>query len=254
LPTRDTAPNGSPCWIDLWTSDVDGSRHFYAELLGWEAAEPSPEFGGYWMFLRDGVPVAGGMGPMGGDAPDNRWKPYLATADCTATLQAVERNGGMVRSPAMPVADLGVQAVFTDPAGASFGIWQAGTFPGFTVLGEHGAPSWFELHTSDYAGALDFYRACFNWVTDVISDTDEMRYSAVRDDGDGQVAGVVDEGARGTASEWQVYWHVDDVDAAITTCERLGGTTLLPANDTPYGRLAGLADPSGARFNLRSTP
>ena len=53
-----------PCWADLWTSDVERSRAFYAELFGWEALPPSPEFGGYFMFARDGVPVAGGMGPM----------------------------------------------------------------------------------------------------------------------------------------------------------------------------------------------
>lgn len=253
LPTRDSAPHGSPCWIDLWTTDVDGSRQFYAELFGWEAAEPSPEFGGYWMFLREGIPVAGGMGPMGDATPDNRWKPYLATDDCTKTLETIDRNGGTVQSPAMPVADLGVQAVITDPTGASFGIWQPGTFPGFTVLEEHGAPSWFELHTSNYALALGFYRACFNWQTDTVSDTGEMRYTTVRDGGDGQVAGVVDDAARGTGSEWQVYWHVDDVDAAVATCERLGGSTLFPGNDTPYGRLAGLADPSGTSFNVRST-
>lgn len=34
MPTRDSAPIGSPCWADLWTSDVDDSRKFYAELFG----------------------------------------------------------------------------------------------------------------------------------------------------------------------------------------------------------------------------
>ena len=64
MPTRDHAPLGSPCWTDLWTSDVEGSRRFYSELLGWEAQEPSPEFGGYFMFTRNGAPVAGRNSPM----------------------------------------------------------------------------------------------------------------------------------------------------------------------------------------------
>jgi hypothetical protein len=62
MTTRDRAPIGSPCWVDLWTSDVEGSRTFNTELFGWEAQEPSPEFGGYFMFIRNGVPVAGAMG------------------------------------------------------------------------------------------------------------------------------------------------------------------------------------------------
>jgi predicted enzyme related to lactoylglutathione lyase len=40
--------------MDLWTSDVEGSRQFYSDLFGWFAAEPSEEFAGYWMFLREG--------------------------------------------------------------------------------------------------------------------------------------------------------------------------------------------------------
>ena len=57
MTTRDSAPIGAPCWADLWTSDVEGSRRFYSELFGWEANEPSPEFGGYFMFTRNGVPT-----------------------------------------------------------------------------------------------------------------------------------------------------------------------------------------------------
>jgi predicted enzyme related to lactoylglutathione lyase len=55
MSSRDHAPLGSPCWADLWTSDVDGSRAFYSEIFGWEAQEADPEFGGYFMFTRDGV-------------------------------------------------------------------------------------------------------------------------------------------------------------------------------------------------------
>ena len=33
MTTRDHAPIGSPCWVDLWTSDVDGSRAFYSERV-----------------------------------------------------------------------------------------------------------------------------------------------------------------------------------------------------------------------------
>ena len=65
--------------------------------------------------------------------------------------------------------------------GASLGAWQAGTFAGFTVLSEHGTPSWFELHTRDHAAAVEFYRTVFSWETDIVSDTDEFRYSTMRD-------------------------------------------------------------------------
>ncbi|HLX89866.1 MAG TPA: VOC family protein, partial [Acidimicrobiales bacterium] len=91
MPTRHSAPIGAPCWTDLSTPDVEASRRFYSELFGWEAAEPSAEFGGYFMFLRNGVPVAGGMGPMGDDGfAANAWQVHLATDDITKTAEAVE--------------------------------------------------------------------------------------------------------------------------------------------------------------------
>jgi predicted enzyme related to lactoylglutathione lyase len=256
MTSRDTAPAGAPCWVDLWTSDVDGSRRFYAELFGWEAQAPSAEFGGYFMFTRNGIPVAGAMGGMPGMPAQDVWKPYLATDDITKTLDAAERDGAHVVGSAMDVADLGRQGVIVDPTGATVGVWQPGTFQGFTVLDEHGAPSWFELFTRDHARALDFYRSVFRWDTDVVSDTDEFRYATVRNPaGAGEVAGVMDAGGflrEGVPAHWSVYWHVDDIDGTAAAAARLGGAVVMGPETTPYGRLATVADPAGAQFKLRT--
>jgi predicted enzyme related to lactoylglutathione lyase len=256
---RDRAPLGAPCWADLWTSDVEGSRAFYAELFGWEAQEPSPEFGGYFMFTRQGVPVAGGMGDMGEDMrADNSWKIYLNTDDIDKTLVAATSAGAQVVVPAMAVADLGLQAVLVDPTGATLGAWQPGTFPGFTVLEEHGAPSWCELFTRDFSTSLDFYRSVFHWEADLQGDTDEFRYATMRNpDADGELAGVMDASGflpSGAPAQWSIYFDVDDADAAIAKLTSLGGSVVMAAEDTPYGRLAAVADPSGAVFKLRTAP
>jgi uncharacterized protein len=259
MTTRTRAPIGSPCWADLWTSDIEGSRAFYGELFGWEAQAPDPEFGGYFIFNRDGVEIAGCMGDMGDDMPANdTWKVYLATDDITETLEAAAAGGAEIIAPAMAVGDLGLQAVLIDPTGAHLGAWEARAFPGFTVLGEHGAPSWFELHTGDYAGALDFYRGVFHWQIDTVGDTDEFRYSTMQDpDSDDPLAGIMDAGGflpDGATPYWTVYWEVDDVDSSITTLKALGGSVVADAQDTPYGRMATAADPAGAVFRLRTGP
>ena len=49
---------------------------------------------------------------------------------------------------------------------------------------------------------------------------------------------------------WGVYFKVSDTDAALERATALGGTVTQPAYDTPYGRLAEVADPTGARFKL----
>jgi hypothetical protein len=258
MTTRDQAPLGSPCWADLWTSDVEGSRSFYSELFGWKAEEPSPEFGGYFMFTRDGVPVAGGMGAMGDMAANDTWKVYLNTDDIDRTVGSAQAAGAVVTAPAMPVADLGTQAVLVDPTGAELGAWQPGTFPGFTVLDEHGAPSWFELFTREYAAAIDFYHSVFRWETDAVGDTDEFRYSTMRDPGGGgELAGLMDAGAilaEGVPAHWSIYWEVDDIDATIAKLTALGGSVVAGAQDTPYGRTATVGDPAGAMFKLRTGP
>ena len=58
--------------------------------------------------------------------------------------------------------------MLVDPSGAAHGMWEPKSFQGFTVLNEPGAPSWFELMTRDYEGALSFYRTVYRWETDVV--------------------------------------------------------------------------------------
>ena len=254
MPIREHAPNGSPCWADLWTSDVDGSRKFYAELFGWVAEEPSPEFGGYFMWTRNGIPVAGGMGDMSEEMrADDAWKIYLSTDDIDNTAAEAAAAGAQVQSPAMAVADLGSQIVLTDPTGATLGAWQPGTFPGFTVLNEPGAPSWFELHTRDHAAAVAFYGSVFHCEAESVADTDEFRYTMLRGPSGEQLAGIIDASnflPEGAPPCWTIYWQVEDVNAAVAAVQALGGSVVMAAEDTPYGRLATVADPAGAQFRL----
>jgi len=249
-------PVGAPCWADLWTSDVEGSRAFYAELFDWEAQEASEEFGGYFMFTRDGAPIAGGMGDMGDMKADNTWKVYLSTNDIATAATELVLRGGTLIAPPTPVADLGWNSVFIDPSGAHLGAWQPVTFPGFSATNEPGAPSWFELMTRDYTTALDFYRAVFSWRTEVEGDTDDFRYSTVRDpSSDAQIAGVMDASSflsDGVGPHWSIYWDVEDVDTSVATVKALGGTLLEGPFDMPSGRIASVADPSGATFKLRT--
>ena len=258
MPTRTSTPVGAPCWVDLWTSDVEGSRRFYSGLFGWQAEEPNPSHGGYFMFSRDGAPVAGGMGPMGDLEATDTWTVYLSTDDVEATLQKVAAAGGKVASSATPVDDLGVQAAIVDPTGASVGLWQPNRFPGFTVLGEQGTPSWFELQTAAYAEAIAFYGAILDVSFVPSGDTGDVQYATFRSrgDGDADLGGILDARERrapGTAS-WSVYWEVNDLDAALARVRELGGSVTGGPDGTPWGRLAEATDPAGAAFRLRTSP
>lgn len=47
-----------------------------------------------------------------------------------------------------------------------------------------------------------------------------------------------------------MYFNVADTDAAVARATEMGATLLMGPDDTPYGRLATLTDPTGATFKL----
>jgi predicted enzyme related to lactoylglutathione lyase len=256
MPVHDLSPVGAPCWVDLFTSNTDGARAFYAELFGWAAEDPNPDFGGYFNFTKDGRRVAGCMGNDGQSGTPDAWSVYLRADDAEATVAASAAHGGGTIVPAMAVADLGTMAVVTDPSQAATGLWQPGTHRGFGVLAEPGAPSWFELQTRDYQAALAYYSAVFGWDVHVMSDAPDFRYSTNGQE-DTAVAGVLDASAtlpEGVPSHWLIYFGIADTDAALTSIESLGGTVVVPAADTPFGRIATVTDPTGALFKIVQAP
>jgi predicted enzyme related to lactoylglutathione lyase len=252
VPKRDSAPVGAPCWVDLFTSDPDRSRAFYRELMGWTPEAPNEQFGGYFNFSKDGSLVAGGMRNDGEAGVPDHWNVYLAVEDAEATVARATAAGGTVIVPAMAVADLGTMAVVTDTGGAAIGMWQPGTHKGMGIVGDPGSPSWFELHTRDYDASVRFYRDVFGWDARTMSDTPEFRYTTLGE-GEAALAGIMDSSGflpDGVPAHWAVYLRVDDTDAAIKTTVELGGSQITPPEDTPYGRIAMVSDPTGAHFRL----
>ena len=252
MPTRDTAPIGAPCWVDLMTSDAERSKAFYGQLFGWTAEEPRAEFGGYFNYSKDGILVAGCMTSEPGSPVRDIWSIYLASDDTRKTVETATANGGQVVAPAMDVGDLGTMAVLVDTGGAAIGVWQPGLHKGFGVLAEPGTPAWFELFTQDYGPSLDFYRNVFHWDTHVVSDSPEFRYTTLGE-GEGQMAGIMDASGflpDGVPAHWSVYFAVENADAALATVIQLGGSIVAAAEDTPYGRLATASDPNSSQFKL----
>ncbi|MCW2792997.1 MAG: Glyoxalase/bleomycin resistance protein/dioxygenase [Nocardioides sp.] len=243
--------SGEPCWIDLFTADPETAADFYSGLFGWEAGEASPDFGGYRMFLRDGVPVAGLMPNDGSSGTPSTWSVYLATDDLDATTQRARAAGATVVAEPMAIADLGRMAVLVDPAGALVGAWQAGSFAGFGARAADGAPAWFETLTRDYDRAVGFYRDVFGWDVSTMSDTAEFRYTTLGKDQDAR-AGIMDAtGFLGEdPSRWQFYLQVPDTDATVARAIAAGASVVVPDDDTPYGRVAVLRDPGGVQFNI----
>lgn len=245
---------GAPCWTDLTTTDVEKAKQFYTDLFGWTYETGDQEtYGGYTTAFKDGAKVAGLMGKMEqqGSMPDV-WTVYFKTDDINATADAVASAGGQVWMPPMEVPAQGHMAVFSDAGGAAFGSWQSTGHTGFDSLAEPGTPAWFELHARDYDGAVEFYPKALGWDLTVMSDAPDFRYSTYGD-GPESKAGIFDavrDLPEGVPAHWVVYWAVENADEVISRATAHGATVLMPATDTPFGRMAALADPFGAVFRI----
>jgi predicted enzyme related to lactoylglutathione lyase len=248
MPTRDTAfADGTPCWVDLMTSDADAARTFYNGLFGWDFQIGDENTGFYSMASLDGHEVAG-VGEMQMDHPPV-WTTYLAAGDCEAACDSVVRAGGNIVSPTMDVMDFGRMAVAQDPTRGTFGIWQAGTHIGTALYNESNTVVWNELLTRDYDGSREFYAAVFSYTYTEIGDGG-FQYSTIEVSGNtvGGLGTIPAELPEQVPPHWLVYFAVDDVDATVEKAVSLGGSVQRPAADMPYGRHAGLADPTGAGF------
>ncbi|UNU41284.1 VOC family protein [Sphingopyxis sp. YF1] len=115
---------------------------------------------------------------------------------------------------------------------------------------------WYELMTSDPAGAAAFYGAVVGWTIAGGADPQaggvDYRMIGRRDGGNagGVLALNADMLAGGARPCWMGYLHVADVDAAIAAIEADGGVVHMPATDLSVGRIAMLSDPQGATFYI----
>lgn len=119
----------------------------------------------------------------------------------------------------------------------------------------HGTVMWTELMTRDLPKALEYYSEICGWDYDIMPDPDTGgSYHVAKKDGQ-PVAGLMDisdmQAQSGEPARWFTYIAVDDVDAAVNATRAAGGEILRPPFDVAgIGRIAIIADPTGAAFGL----
>lgn len=249
MTTTEYSP-GVPCWVDLGSADVEASTSFYGQLFGWQAqTSPDPESGGYTFFTYQDQPVAAAMPLMGDDQPP-AWNCYVSVEDAAATGRAVESNGGKVLMAPMEVMGQGTMAVFLDPEGAAFSVWQPTAFAGAGLTNVPNTFCWSELGTRDPEGARRFYPQVFGWDHET-NDFEGGTYTEWKVGGR-SIAGMMPMTSQPpeVPPHWTVYFAVEDADAALATAQRLGATPLMPLMSVDIGRFTALIDPQGAAFSI----
>src|SRR6185436_16789560 len=133
---------------------------FYRDLFGWEFEDVMPpESPRRYHIAR----LPGGDVAAVTDGETAAWNTYVWVEDAEATAARVHAAGGTVVMPPVDRGDSGRMAIFADPSGAEFRVWQAGTHRGAAVVNEPGSLNFNGLNTRDVEGAATFYGAVFGW-------------------------------------------------------------------------------------------
>lgn len=120
--------------------------------------------------------------------------------------------------------------------------------------GTYAAPNWVDLSSTDVEVAVRFYSDLLGWTVER-QDTPMGEYHIARIDGL-EVGGMMHAGPEqeGMPSVWTVFFNVADVDATAGVVAEAGGKVLEAPFDIPDGRVAVVADPTGAMFGLITGP
>jgi len=241
---------GTVAWVDISSKDVEASKGFYSKLFNWQPQPiPDPQAGGYTFWMLNGKMV-GALGPTQSEQqPASAWAIYFATEDADATAKKVKEAGGKVVQEPFDVMDQGRMAVFQDPTGAFFSVWQPKEgVKGLEVTNQPNAYAWSELHTRGIDKARPFYQKVFGWGTKTSPMGEgQPDYTEFQVKGD-SIAGGME--VPQVPPHWLVYFATTDVDATAKKAPQLGGRVMVEPQDFPGGRFAVLVDPQGGAFGI----
>jgi uncharacterized protein len=165
--------------------------------------------------------------------------------DVDETCAAVGRAGGTIQGEPDGHPEVGRWATIVDPQGAVISAFK----PNYDSPAPSGVFLWNELLTPEAEGAKSFYASVFGWSTEDM-DMGEMGVYTLFNKADGENAGGAIQKPDAPAA-WYPYLAADDVDASAAKARKLGAQTFVePFDIETVGRLAVLADPTGAMFGL----
>jgi len=247
--------HGAPNWVDCATTDLDAAEAFYAKMFGW-TSERIPGTGGmvYVLQYLDGKRVAGLFElpePVRAMGVPPHWETSIEVADLPAALDKVRAAGGTVLDGPATEPGVGDMATVQDAVGAVLRFWTSQPSHGGEVFNAPGALSWTELATGEPEKAAQFYADVLGVEIETMEGPVPYRVMKI---GGEPVAGILTKTPEmgDFPDAWDVYFAVEDVDAAVAKAEAAGATVLKPAFDVAGGgaRLAVLQDPRGAVFEV----
>lgn len=243
--------NNRFCWHGFVSTDVAKTLAFYPEVIGFKVIHMDMPEGSIPAF------VAGDGVPRGHVRPAEEGEPsyvssYLRVADVDAAAAAAAENGGSVIVPPTDIAP-GRFSTVASPSGATFNLFHEASGDSTNPGKAEGAVAWVELHSTDVDADLAWLNASFG-ISSQGMPMPEFTYNMLKSGGESDTGGLMPQQHPGAPSMWLVWFSVSDVDACIERAAANGGNTLVPAMDSPWGRMSVQQDPNGCVYGVISQP
>ena len=119
--------HGDFSWCELMTNDVEASKKFYSELLGWTTQDMPMEGGEPYTVVKAADQGVAGIMKMPKEVPPGvppHWQPYVTVKDVDAAAKKAEELGATAIVPPTDVPNVGRFYVFKDPQGAVLALIQ----------------------------------------------------------------------------------------------------------------------------------
>jgi predicted enzyme related to lactoylglutathione lyase len=246
---------GTFCWVELSTTDQNGAKQFYTQLLGLDVRDiPFGEGSVYTILTQRGLEAGAICTQDPAQAQQGippHWLSYVSVASVDESAKKAGELGGQVVAGPFDVMDAGRMAVVMDPTGAAFALWQAGNSIGARIVNEPGSWCWNELGTNDTDVDGKFYSDLFGWGLNAL-DMGGMTYTLLKH-GEKDAGGMykITPEMGGMPPNWLVYFSVADCDQSAEKATSLGGKVIMPPSDIPnVGRFSLVQDPQGAFFGI----
>lgn len=270
--------DGWPCWIELSTPDVAAASRFYGALLGWTVRDLGD---GLHLAEKDGRAVAG-LRTVGRDVP-SVWTTWFAVSDLAEATEDALALGATAPEPIAVPDGAGAGSFLTDPTGARFALWEAGSCAGLDLRDAPGALVWSEVMSTDLDACAAFYRDLFGHVPVELPNSDPRYVSLnavldAEDEPDGGTepegaasgepdggadgaqapitvagAGALPTGVAGLHSYWLTYFGVTDARKACLRASALRGRVVRQPFDSAFGRMALIQSPTGEGLMMRAS-
>ena len=113
-------PHGKICYLEIPATTPAASAAFYSSIFGWKTRTR----GDGAIAFDDTGAVSGTWVGENDRTPDETTRIYIMVDSIVDTLKQIESGGGRIVTPRTGIGDAGAFAVFADPAGTEFGLYE----------------------------------------------------------------------------------------------------------------------------------